>query len=190
LFSLKEIILLDKYISKEKLITFYYALNDNLKNTKEGKLIASYLERNRATIGKKFVDFSGFDVDSNSVRLSDFEGKIILLDFMANWCMPCHAQNKEEFTYLHKKYKDELVIVTYSLDEEMETWKKSVAKDSYQWTSITNLKGLADEVAFQYRIDPLPHSFLIDRNGIIRNEFVGYYKDNRIEEELKKILSE
>ncbi len=189
LFCMDELIRLKKYIPKKRIASFYNALEQESRNTEQGKIILSYLKSDRIKIGAKFIDFKAKDLKNKIVKLSDFQGKIILLDFMANWCVVCHVQNKEEFTYLHKKYKDELVIVTYSVDDDIDIWKESVKKDTYKWINISNLKGLKDPVAYQYGVHALPHSFLIDKEGVIRKEFIGYKKDDGIEKEIIKILS-
>ncbi len=188
-FSINEVIRLKKYMTKEKLNAFFDSLNSKNRNSKDGELIANYIKNKKIVVGEKFIDFVAFDLNEKEVVFSDFQGKIILLDFMANWCVVCHVQNKEEFTYLHKKYKDELVIVTYSVDDDIDIWKESVKKDTYKWNNISNLKGLKDPVAYQYGVHALPHSFLIDKEGIIRKEFIGYKKDDRIEKEIIKMLS-
>jgi peroxiredoxin len=188
LFSVKEILRNKTKISKSKLKEFYNNLNENIKNSTKGKLIKKYLFSNQITIGEKYIDFEAIDLNGKKAKLSDYEGKIILLDFWAYWCTWCHVQNEKEFSYLNEKYKKDLVIISYSLDEKHEVWKKSTKKDSYKWTNISNLKGKNDPVTYMYKVKNLPHSFLINPKGIVINEFIGYEKDSLIEKEIKKIL--
>lgn len=187
-FSIDEILILKHKISKNKLTTFFNELDEELKISSGGKLIAEYLSSRQIKIGEKFIDFTAKDLAGNNIKLSDFKGKIILLDFWANWCTWCHVQNKEEFTYLNEKYKKDLVIVSYALDEEKQVWENSVKKDSYRWINLSNLKGLNDPVTYNYNVSLLPHSFLINKEGIITKQFIGYKKDSLIEKELKKLL--
>lgn len=188
LFSINEIIKLKHKISKDKLKNFYGKLDNTYKKLNEVKILKKYLESNQIEIGKTFLDFEAFDKEGNKKMLSNFNDKIIILDFMAFWCTWCHIQNKEEFAYLNKKYKDKLVIISYSLDEDSEVWKKSIAKDSYKWVNLSNLKGNKDPVAYKYKVNTLPHSFLINKDGIIVKEFIGYNRDSLIEKEIKKII--
>ncbi len=187
IFSLNEIIRLKNYINTDRLKDFYNSLNDKFKNTKQGQTILDYINSKKIEINKPYIDIEASDLSGNKHRLSDFKGKIILLDFMASWCSPCHKQNEEEFLPLYKKYND-LVIISYSADEDYKMWEKSVSKSSFRWLNISNLNGLRDPIFYKYGVHGLPHSFLIDKKGILIKEFKGYNKDKIIEREIKKIL--
>ncbi|TXD50050.1 TlpA family protein disulfide reductase [Polaribacter sp. IC073] len=188
-FTLDEFFRLNEKISKDSILIFYNSLDDNLKASKNGELLKKQTLSKRIKIGEIFRDFKAKDLNGNYKKLSDYKGKIIVLDFWAYWCKWCHVQNKEEFSYLNEKYKDDLVIISYSLDEEKDVWKKSTEKHSYKWVNISNLLGVKDPVAFQYGVKLLPHSFLIDKNGVLQKEFIGYKKDSLIEKEIKKLLN-
>lgn len=189
LFSIKEITRLKTKISKNRLNDFYKKLTNEMKKMPDVKILEEYLSSNQAAIGQKFIDFDAKDINGNKVKLSDFKGKIILLDFWAYWCTWCHVQNEKEFSYLNEKYKNDLVIISYSLDEEYDIWRKSTKKDSYKWTNLSNLKGMKDPVSYMYKVNSLPTSFLINQNGIVVKEFIGYEKDSLIEKEIKKLRS-
>ena len=105
LFSINEIIRYKHKITKKRLNNFYKKLNNKIKLSPEGLILKEYLSSNQVTIGEKFLDFETTDLNGNKVKLSDFKGKIILLDFWAYWCTWCHVQNKEEFSFLNEKYK-------------------------------------------------------------------------------------
>lgn len=188
LFSLNEIVRLNTKISKNRLNSFYNSLNNEMKKKPDVKILESYINSNQISIGEKFIDFEAIDLNRKKTKLSDYEGKIILLDFWAYWCTWCHVQNEKEFSYLNEKYNKDLVIISYSLDEEYDIWKNSTKKDSYKWTNLSNLMGMKDPVAFMYKVKNLPHSFLINQKGIVLKEFIGYKKDSIIEKELKKLI--
>lgn len=54
---------------------------------------------------------------------------------------------------------------------------------------MSNLRGMKDPLTYQYGVSILPHSFLINKDGKIVKEFIGYKKDSIIEEEIKKLLN-
>lgn len=187
-FSLDRVILQKEKIPLSDLVLYYNKLSPSFKQSKNGRLINDYLDSKQVAIGKEIVDFKAKTIDGKSIKLSDFKGKIILLDFWANWCTWCHVQNKEEFTPLNKKYTKDLVIISYSLDEKMEEWKEAVMRDSYKWINLSNLKGMNDPITYSYKIDILPHSFLINKEGVVVKEFIGYEGKNLIDKEIEKIL--
>lgn len=177
-------------ISKDSINLFYNSLNADFKMSKNGVKLKKLLSTDKILIGKKFEDFKAKNLDGEIIKLSNFKGKIILLDFWAYWCKWCHVQNEKEFTYLNENYKEDVVVVSYALDEEKDVWIKSTEKDSYKWVNLSNLEGVKDPIAFQYGVKTLPHSFLIDKKGIVKKEFIGYKKDSLIEKEIKKLLKE
>jgi peroxiredoxin len=187
-FSLDEFFRFNDYLSKDSLSIFYNSLNSALKESVNGVLLKKHILSERIKIGQPFKDFEARNINGDLIKLSDYKGKIILLDFWAYWCKWCHVQNKEEFSYLNEKYKNDLVIISYSLDEEKDTWIKSAKKDSHKWVNLSNLKGTKDPIAFQYGVSMLPHSFLINKEGKLIKQFIGYKRDSLIEKEIIKQL--
>lgn len=189
-FSLSTIMERPEWISKDSLKLFYSKLNTELKNSENGISLNDFITTEKIKIGDHFIDFVAKDLNGNIVNLSDFKGKIILIDFWANWCHFCHEQNQTEFSYLNKKYnKDDFVLISYSLDTKKELWEKSSKADNIDWINISNLKGMNDPIAALFGVQPLPQSFLIDKNGKIVKTFKGYDSENNIiEQEIDKLI--
>lgn len=188
-FSLNEAFRFTKQISKDSLSLYYNSLDKTLQETTKGQFIKQYLSNTEVQIGQYLKDFEARNINGDLIKLSDFKGKILLLDFWAYWCKWCHVQNEKEFSYLNKKYKKDVVIISYSLDEKIDVWKKSVAKSSYKWVNLSNLKGINDPIAYSYRVNELPHTFIIDKQGVVQKEFIGYKKDSLIEKEIIKLIT-
>jgi peroxiredoxin/outer membrane lipoprotein-sorting protein len=120
-------------------------------------------------IGKPAADFSLKNLDGERVRLSDFRGKIVVLDFWATWCPPC----REELPTVEKlanQLSDRNVVVLGINDEGSGTVKSFNRKHNY--TFIT-LEDSGRKVSELYRARAIPAVFVIDRNGVIVSHLVG-----------------
>lgn len=117
-------------------------------------------------VGKKVSDFTQNDKDGKVVKLSDYRGKYLLLDFWASWCHPCRGENPNVLKAYNKFHPKGLEIVAVSLDEKKEAWLKAIAEDKLPWTQISDLKQ-RNEVADQFGVNAIPDNFLIDPNGVV-----------------------
>ena len=121
-------------------------------------------------VGYPAPDFTLTDLDGNAVRLSDFRGKVVFLNFWATWCPPCRAE-MPEMEELHQEYQDkDVVIIGVDLGEFRSSVKSFVEENGYSWTFVIDSTG---EVARDYMVTGIPSSFSIDEDGIIRALQVG-----------------
>lgn len=121
-------------------------------------------------VGCPAPDFTLTDLDGNAVRLSDFRGKVVFLNFWATWCPPCRAE-MPAMEELYREYRDKgVVIIGVDLGESRSSVKSFVEENGYSWTFVIDSTG---EVARDYMVTGIPSSFFIDKDGIIRALQVG-----------------
>lgn len=187
--SLSQFLYFTDKIGRDSLKLFYDKLDTNLKKSNDGIALKNSFEINKIKIGEPFINITAKDLNGNTVNLSDFRGKVIVLDFWAIWCHYCHEQNQEEFPKLKEKYKNEdFVIISYSIDVDKKDWEKSSKADNIDWVNISNLGGVKDIVVTKYGVEVYPTSFIINKERKVVKKMKGF-ENGLIEAELDKIFS-
>ncbi len=139
-----------------------------LLNTFMGKMLKERVEVLKKTaIGSPFVEIALADTSGRLVRLSDLKGKYILVDFWAAWCSPCRKENPN-LVYAYNKFKDKgFTVFGVSLDQNKNNWIKAIKDDGLTWVNVSDLKGWGSKAGADYGVISIPHSVLIDKNGLI-----------------------
>ncbi|MFD2515981.1 redoxin domain-containing protein [Pontibacter locisalis] len=138
------------------------------KASKYGALISNYLRLNKdPKMGEQFADFTQETVDGKQVTLSDYKGKVVLLEFWASWCGPCRLENPN-LVKTYNNYKDKgFEVVAISLDVKRDNWVKAIEKDGLTWVHVSELNGNKNTAALIYGINGIPDNFLIAKDGTI-----------------------
>ena len=129
--------------------------------------------------GKPAPDFAMKTADGRTVRLSDYKGKVVVLDFWATWCGPCRAALPHLET-LAKTYKDQGVVVLASnTSDELEAFETFMEDESFKQPSLVFARdeaGRAPERASRalYGVGGIPHTFVVGTDGRIVAQVVGY----------------
>ncbi|MFD1771197.1 TlpA family protein disulfide reductase [Sphingobacterium suaedae] len=156
-----------------------------MQNGVTGRFLQKFLQANVIYPGVKAPSFVAKNLEDMDIRLDDFRGKIVLLDFWAAWCAPCRDGNKK-LALLYKKYKnDGFEIISFNVDSNKDSWKKASEEDGIYWTNVGDQNATQGETPVAYRVQSLPNMFLLDRDGMVL-EVGGSATD--IEELLKKNL--
>lgn len=146
----------------------YKKLSKKVKATGKGKMYAGTIARlKRTEIGAQAPDFVQKDVDGRPVRLSDYRGQYVLLDFWASWCKPCRAENPA-VVKAYSDYKSKnFTVLGVSLDNEQlrGAWLKAIKEDGLTWTQLIDLD--EQKASDIYHVQAIPQNFLIDPKGKI-----------------------
>jgi thiol-disulfide isomerase/thioredoxin len=133
------------------------------------------------------LDFTFKDVDNRKVSLSDFKGKVILLDFWATWCVPCKAEIPG-FIELQKKYGGRgLQIIGVSVDDSAGTAKK-YAGDMKMNYPVLLAEGSEEILKAYDPIPSIPVSVVIGRDGRICSKHLGIAPMGVFEKEMASLF--
>ncbi len=134
-------------------------------------------------------DFSLKSFDGRDITLSQLKGKVVLLDFWATWCGPC----KESIPHLIQLYKDYresgFELVGMNIDKgDGETVRRFVASMDIPYPIVI----APEDVVRNYRVTGIPATFLIDKEGKIRERVVGFSGAiaQRLDTRVKDLTSE
>lgn len=137
-------------------------------------------------IYKQAPEFTLLDINGNKVNLSDFKGKVVILDFWATWCPPCIAEIPH-FIELYDEYKNRgLEVIGISMDRNGQRVVPPFAEEK----GINYILLLGDdEVTDLYGgIISIPTTFILDREGGIRKRYMGYRDKEVFERDIKELL--
>ena len=136
-------------------------------------------------VGRLAPDFTLTDLEGNRVTLSDFRGKVVLINFWATWCPPCRAEMPEiEAVYQEYKSQDVVVIGVDLLETENEV-RQFVQQGGYNWIFVIDTTGV---VANNYGVSAIPTSFFLDKEGVIRVVKVGAMTKRMMESRLAEAM--
>jgi len=124
--------------------------------------------------------------DGKTMKISDFRGKYLLIDFWASWCMPCREENPNVVA-MYNKYKDKnFTILGISLDKDKTAWTRAIEHDGLVWNQMSDLKQWGSAAVRTYQFNSIPFNVLIDPSGkIIADNLRGDELDQKLAEVLK-----
>jgi thiol-disulfide isomerase/thioredoxin len=121
-------------------------------------------------IGQIAYDFELEDMDGNTVKLSDYRGKKVFLNFWASWCPPCKAE-MPHLQVFSEEQEDTVVLGVNVTTSESHPDNAALFLDENE-ISFPNLYG-TEEVFSQYQVQSLPTSYLIGSDGKIYERIIG-----------------
>jgi cytochrome c biogenesis protein CcmG, thiol:disulfide interchange protein DsbE len=137
-----------------------------------------------AGVGKPAPDFTLSTLDGKTVRLSDYRGKPVVLNFWASWCIPC----REEFPLLRRTlatHHDDFALIGVNTLDNIESDGRAFAHEQRaDWPSGFDPDSV---VARGYGVNDLPQTFFIDRDGVVSSHLYGQLTSDTLRAELAKI---
>lgn len=132
------------------------------------KLMEAYEEFRPTAKGEKYMDVTLTDEEGKDVKLSEVirPGRYTMLEFWASWCGPCRGEIPH-LRHVNEVCGQDFDIISISIDEKEDAWKKAVAEEKMVWKQLRDAKGWKGGAAQAYRVMGVPYSLLLDGEGRI-----------------------
>ncbi len=133
-------------------------------------------------VGDKAYSFEMPNYDGGKTKLSDYKGKVVILNYFASWCAPC----KDEFpelTAFQKDYGDKYPLLMINRGETIDRIKKATENNKEGMTYLFDYNA---KVSKMYNVTGQPETFVIDKQGIIREHYNGPITEMQLYNWVKK----
>lgn len=134
--------------------------------------------------GELARDFELSTLDGNTVKLSDYKGKKVILNFWATWCGPCRAEMPEMQTYSEENKDVEILAVNLTTSEPgIDNVEKYIEEGGYTFMILLDQQNMYR----YYDVLTMPTTFFIDKEGIISYRHLGPMTYELMDEQVKKM---
>jgi peroxiredoxin len=146
----------------------------------------AYVPGETAAVNKPAPDFTLASTGDKSIKLSDYKGKVVILDFWATWCPPCR-RGIPDLIEIQKEYGNDVVVIGISMDTET----KNDVIPFIQKMGINYHVAYADAGVVQAYggVESIPTSFVIDKNGNIVDNHIGLVPKSAFTSVINKLLN-
>jgi cytochrome c biogenesis protein CcmG, thiol:disulfide interchange protein DsbE len=155
-----------------------------------GALLAAWVAGNAllapaVRIGDRAPDFALADLDGDTVRLSDFEGQPVLVNFWASWCLPCVDEFPLFDAALREHGQEGLAVVGIVYRDRSEAARAFAERLGAEWPVVMDP---GETVARAFGVFGPPESWLIGPDGRVASRQIGPYTAAELEAELERVL--
>ena len=123
--------------------------------------------------GMAAPDIAGMDLDDQPMKLSDYRGRVVLLNFWATWCFPCMKLIPHEREVVAKFQGQPFDIIGVNCDDDIQKARDAVVRSKMTWRSFHNQVDGKPTITKEWNILGYPTLYLIDHHGTIRKRWVG-----------------
>ena len=139
------------------------------------------------SIGKSAPDVETTNLEGKKVKLSDYKGKVVLLDIWATWCPPCRAMIPHEREMVKSMAKKPFVLISVSADDEKDALVKFLEKEPMPWVHWWD-GGADNPVLKVYRVRAFPTLYLIDHTGTIKHKWAGKPENDQLDKAVEEAV--
>ena len=154
--------------------------NESNTKSKNAEIVILKLDENKAP------DFALKSSDGKTIKLSDYKGKVVIIDFWATWCPPCR-KGIPDLISIQNDYKNDVVIIGISLDSE-KTLKDVPGFIKSYGINYPIVYGDDKVVAAYGGIEGIPTAFVVDKKGNVVDKHVGLVSKDTYVNKIKELL--
>lgn len=137
-------------------------------------------------VGNQAPDFELTDIDGQKFQLSDFKGKVVVIDLMATWCGPCITEMGHLRDIYSEYSSEDLVIISIDVDDTETIAQLSDFRSTYgdDWTFAAN----GGSVGQTYQATGIPKIYIIDQEGLIAFSHTGVTSSSDLSSVINRLL--
>ncbi|MBD1391832.1 TlpA disulfide reductase family protein [Mucilaginibacter glaciei] len=159
---------LDQYKYEKELVAYADAIKGEFTDNPGVQRFIKQMEIAKpVSVGHKAPEFTVKGIDGKDVKLTDYKGKYVMLDFWASWCGPCRQENPNVVKQYNAFKSKGFNILGISLDTEKKDWQGAVNADKLTWAHASDLQRFDGATEKLYHIEAIPSNFIIDPQGVI-----------------------
>ena len=162
------------------LVYSFIKITSDANGKTKGEFVTKSSDDNKAP------DFTLTSTDGKKIKLSDYKGKIVILDFWATWCGPCRM-GVPDLVEIQKEYKDKVVVIGISLDDDRT--KGDIIPFMKAFKINYHVVFGTEQVVIDYgNIEAIPTTFILDKKGNIIEKYVGLVSKSTLVDKIKSLI--